>query len=316
MTRKPPMILGVLTTVVVCLLLGFAANPNYAPAAYRRIQGRHLLQSTKWPLDRNIPLPSIVFWAWERPEDFRFLNPNTAAVAFLAETIHLPSNHGSFSSSFSRGFSVSPRLQPLRIEPRTPLIAVVRIEVSPRSNRDAQDGTGAPRLAFTSSPNDVRQSVASEIAELQYLPGLRAIQIDFDATRSERGFYLELLKEVRRQLPASVPVSITALASWCIGDPWLEQLPPSTIQEAVPMLFRMGPDAADVADFLRSGADFPVAACRGSLGLSTDELLSREILTRRVPRAPASWRHKRIYVFAPRAWTPATVDSVFKEWQR
>jgi hypothetical protein len=112
-----------------------------------------------------------------------------------------------------------------------------------------------------------------------------------------------------------VPLSITALASWCIGDPWLEQLPPGTIDEAVPMLFRMGPDTANVAEFLRSGDDFRVPACQGSLGLSTDETLFSGQLKRTLFNVPSDWQNKRIYVFAPRAWTQPAAEAVLKEWQ-
>jgi hypothetical protein len=127
---------------------------------------------------------------------------------------------------------------------------------------------------------------------------------------------MSLLSDVRRNLPASFPLSITALASWCIGDSWLERLPPGTIDEAVPMLFRMGPDTAAVWRFLRSGQEFPVAGCQGSLGLSTDESLSNEVLSRHLPGMPSSWRDKRVYVFSPRLWTPSAADFVLKEWQR
>jgi hypothetical protein len=139
------------------------------------------------------------------------------------------------------------------------------------------------------------------------------VQIDFDATSSERAFYSALLQEVRRQLPASVPLSITALGSWCIGDPWLAALPPGTIDEAVPMLFRMGLDASNISRFLRTGDDFPVAACRGSLGLSIDESVSRDVLgSTLTPDSPHS-RNKRIYVFSPHAWTKTDAETVLQE---
>jgi hypothetical protein len=44
------------------------------------------------------------------------------------------------------------------------------------------------------------------------------IQIDFDATRSERGFYRALLNDLRARVPRSTAFSITALASLCIHD--------------------------------------------------------------------------------------------------
>ena len=42
---------------------------------------------------------------------------------------------------------------------------------------------------------------------------------------------------VRRRLPRDLPLSMTALASWCAGDTWIEALP---VDEAVPMLSRWG----------------------------------------------------------------------------
>lgn len=112
-----------------------------------------------------------------------------------------------------------------------------------------------------------------------------------------------------------MPLSITALASWCIGDKWLTQLTPGTIDEAVPMLFRMGPDAANVARFLRSGEDFPVAACRESLGLSTDESLSQLLLSGKLAAGSEPLRDKRIYVFAPRAWAQPAGEKILGELQ-
>jgi len=260
-------------------------------------------------------LPSIVFWAWERPEDFRFLDGSDAAVAFLAKTIILPAPGKDAHKKTDGPFLVRPRLQPLRVSSATPLIAVVRIETTSRQNLGAYSSSTNSTSAAESYSTPARELIASEIAELQNLPGIRAIQMDYDATVSEREFYTSLLSDVRGKVSASIPLSITALASWCIGDPWLEHLPPGTIQEAVAMLFRMGPDSANVAKFLRAGKEFPVASCRGSLGLSTDEPLSRDLLNAKLPNSLFSFRQKRIYVFSPRRWTAAATDSVLQKWQ-
>src|ERR1039458_2560605 len=48
-------------------------------------------------------VPPLVLWAWERPEDLRFLNPKLTGVAFLAGTVRLGPD----------GLSFPPRLQPL-----------------------------------------------------------------------------------------------------------------------------------------------------------------------------------------------------------
>ena len=67
-----------------------------------------------------------------------------------------------------------------------------------------------------------------------------ALQVDFDARQSQREWYAGVLRRVRAQMPAHMPLSITALASWCSYDgEWMRALP---VDEAVPMLFRMEPD--------------------------------------------------------------------------
>jgi hypothetical protein len=258
-------------------------------------------------------LPTTILWAWERPEDLRFLDPQQTGVAFLAKTIELSGN----SSDSGPRFTVRPRLQPLRLAAGTPLVAVVRIEV--------MTGQSRPQAVAPAIASPVRDKIASEIAALQNISSVHAIQIDFDATASQHPFYSTLLQEVRRQLRPEIPLSITALASWCLGDTWLAQLPPGTIDEAVPMLFRMGPDTATIARFLHSGEEFPVTVCQSTLGLSTDEPISRKLLTGRSltgrsltgqsPAMQANWRQKRVYVFAPHPWTPSAVNSIHKDWQ-
>src|ERR1700676_3585763 len=63
-------------------------------------------------------LPHTILWAWERPEDLEFIDPQRFGVAFLAQTLVLSSEEVIFS----------PRRQPLRVSPETELIAVTRIE--------------------------------------------------------------------------------------------------------------------------------------------------------------------------------------------
>ncbi len=208
--------------------------------------------------------PRTVLWAWERPEDLRFIDPHQVGVAFLAKTL------------FLRGAQVTvrPRLQPLLVPDGTALMAVVRVE---------SDRTEPPAL----SP-DLGSKAASAIQEAAALPAVAAVQVDFDATASERAFYRQLLKDLRARLPASVPISITALASWCLHDSWLSELP---VDEAVPMLFRMGAESHKVLLDLEAGKDFRFAVCRDSIGISTDEDL---------PRLPSG---RRVYIFHPRSWS-------------
>ncbi len=146
-------------------------------------------------------LPGTILWAWERPEKLDFIDPTRVGVAFLAKTIYL------------RGTTVvaRPRLQSLNVPDGTKLIAVARIETNRRD---------VPNLTTSQI-----ETTAAEVASLGQLPNISAVQIDFDATLSERDFYRALLVSVRGKLPVEMPLSITALASWCDGDSWLSDLP-------------------------------------------------------------------------------------------
>jgi hypothetical protein len=316
-TRAAKISGAILTLLLVCSVAGKFLRPRLAQAHARRVLHWRGGRETSFPANRRAALlPNVTFWAWERPEDLRFLLSDQAGVAFLAKTISLESTPANFSADSSPPFDVHLRLQPLRITPGTQLIAVVRIEnlSTPHAPFSFQQNQSAAH-SFPMFSDAQRALLTAEIADLQSIPGVSAIQIDFDAPASAHAFYAALLQDVRLKLPPSMPLSITALASWCIGDPWLAQLPPGTIDEAVPMLFRMGPDAANVAKFLHSNDDFPVVACRGSLGLSTDEPLSHDLLTTKSSYATFDLRAKRIYIFAPRAWTPSTAQNIIQELQ-
>ena len=217
--------------------------------------------------------PPIVLWAWERPELLDFIDPKLVGVAFLARTLYLSGS----------SVIVRPRLQPLSVPDKTKLMAVVRLE----ADRLRPPDLSLPQL----------EMVTEAVAAVGDVDGVQAVQIDFDAGVSQRAFYREVLQKLRRQLPASMPLSITALASWCIYDDWLTGLP---VDEVVPMVFRMGADQQRIRRYLAHG-DFRVAACRQSLGLSTDEP---------VPTLRAT---RRLYVFHPHAWRPAAMASMFEE---
>lgn len=185
---------------------------------------------------------AIVLWAWERPEDLRFLKADSASVAVLAATILL--NH---DRAYAR-----PRSAPLQVRPGTPVTAVVRIEMG-----------DTPAL-------DERQRVrtAGWIREIAQRPQYAGLQIDFDAPLSARPFYRALLEELR---PDFARLSITALASWCFEeDSWLGALP---VDEMTPMLFRMGPDGERLLRRLEREGRFPEPRCRSSVGISIDEPL-------------------------------------------
>ena len=223
----------------------------------------------------SAPAP-IVLWAWERPEALGFARE--AGIAVLVGTLRLAGER----------LLPSPRLQPLELPQGSRPTAVVRIE-SDLENR--------PALTATQR----RRAVAAIRAWALTLPGAATLQVDFDATVSERAFYRQLLGELRAELPAALPLSITALASWCLGDRWLGGLP---ITEAVPMLFRMGTDAEAVRATLARGTDFSEPLCRSSYGLASDEPWP--------PLEPG----RRLYLFHSQSWTPAVYDDLRRRLDR
>lgn len=203
-------------------------------------------------------LPGLMLWVWERPDDLRSLDPDVG-VAFLAQTVTIDAH----------GVRVDGRRQPLRVAEAARVVAVTRIESAPGWTPAADAG--------------MIRAVAGLVANTASLPRVRAVQLDFDARASERGFYRALVREVRAAVEPGIGLSITALASWCAGDDWLAGLP---IDEAVPMLFQMGPEHGPYRAIAQSRAA-AAPACRGAVGVS----LAEPLTTHRAGR--------RLYVFNP-----------------
>jgi hypothetical protein len=226
-----------------------------------------------WRYWRHSPA-RLVLWAWERPEDLSFVDPQRVEIAYLAATLTL------------RGSRVimRPRLQPLLIPPAMRPIAVARIESDP---------TEPPLL--TTEQNG---ALANEITKIATRPNISAIQIDFDARVSERDFYRALLADLRARLPRPLKLSMTALASWCLFDNWIDELP---VDEATPMVFRMGADQESVRTRLNAGADFRARLCQNSVGISLDEPL------------PHRLKGRTLYIFNPQPWTKSAVARAIEE---
>ena len=313
MVRQRTIFGGVATSLLVCLGCWFARIGRTESLRSSHPSGGilPLFESREeFVSPRAQQLPSVYLWAWERPEDLRFLAGKSIGVAFLAKTLFLRSRVEAIGRNEASGVEVRPRMQPLHVPAGTPLTAVVRIETP--------QGAVAPAYQESSRasvvpPEKQLARATEEIAEAARLPGVNAVQIDFDAALSEHAFYRTLLTETRNRIPANTRLSITALASWCIGDRWLDQLPPGTIDEAVPMLFRMGPGGPEIVNFVRSGKGFPVAVCKNSIGISTDEAFSRSIFSGELPFNRDSRAPKRIYLFAPQGWDPVRTAALLQE---
>ena len=216
--------------------------------------------------------PHTILWAWERPEDLSYINPEQFAVAFLAQTLTLTDKEVHFSL----------RQQPLKVNPQTRLIAVTRIETEKH-----------PALS-TAQLDEITRLILNTLK----LKNVAALQIDFDAKVSQRGFYRELLTQLRAKIPPALPLSITALASFCLSDPWIKDLP---VDEAIPMIFRMGADNNKVKTLLKNGKDFSIPLCQQSYGIATDEPLIMKFD-----------KARRVYVFkgTVSGWTNGDIDKL------
>lgn len=218
--------------------------------------------------------PNKILWAWERAENLEFIDTKIFGVAFLAQTLGLT---GDEVINF-------PRRQSLKIPPNTKLIAVTRIETAKQTGKKAE------------LSDRQREEIIRYILKTTELKDVSAIQLDFDATLSERDFYRKLLIDLRQKLPRDFPVSVTALASACIDDNWIRYLP---VDEVVPMIFRMGADEKSVKSFLAGGNDFSLPACRTSYGIAVDEPVKANF--------PGS---RRVYFFNVQAWSPKDVEEL------
>jgi Protein of unknown function (DUF3142) len=251
-----------IAALVACLL--FMNARSLAPSAGPPLgQAEATRNQSAWP--------GVILWAWERPEDLHFIDPRRVGVSYLVKTIR-------FEGST---VTVRPNLNGLRVPAGTWIMACARIE----SNGRVPSGDSTKEA----------DQLVSLLAPLAEFPNAKAVQVDFDATVSQRSFYRSLLERLRQRLPRNIPLSITALASWCEGDDWISKLP---VDEAVPMLFRMGPDGPSILFRLQSQGDFPEPLCRKSTGISTDEFVSHLVAGR------------RLYFFDANGWTQAAFENM------
>lgn len=207
---------------------------------------------------------TLILWAWERPEDLRFA-PTEVEIAVQTGFIDIAGG----------GFTAHGRRYPL-LTAHPPATALVHVQIDP-----ARPVQWTPAL---------RRLVAAAVLHYATLIPAPRVQVDFEVRASERQILLDLLADVRRGLPRGTLLSMTAIASWCDGEAWLDAAP---VDEIVPMLFRMTPGGAGLKNRLAAGGDFRNPRCRAALGIASDSP---------IPRAPPG---RRVYLFSPRSWTAA-----------
>ena len=204
-------------------------------------------------------MPRQMLWAWERPEDLRWL-PTDVGVAYVASAIKLKADVANRRL----------RAHPLRVRPDTAIMPIVHVDVSWRE---------PPILSATQKARIVDEVV--RVAQ-----GQSVVQLDFEVRHSQKAFLQEVVAEIRHRLPAHMALSMTALASWCSGDYWLGQI---QADEIVPMVFRMGTDQQNIRSQIRRDEGFPYANCNRAIGFAVDEPMLAARAARRYYFSAKAW---------------------------
>jgi hypothetical protein len=219
-------------------------------------------------------MPHLMLWVWEHPTSLSYINTHQIGVATLIATCDLQENINCYL-----------RHQPLLIPPNTYQLAVIRLQTISLDTSYLNSAYAA--------------LLAQKILEIYKTHSYRGLQIDFDATPSLRAFYQQLLLDLRKGLSKHESLSITALASWCTTDRWMENanLP---IDYAVPMLYDLDPRISMRLRFqnyylYRFTQLSPI--CRKAIGLATYE-----------PWQPVLKTSAPVFVFTKGSWQSGEVS--------
>ena len=202
---------------------------------------------------------TLVLWSWQRKDDLSFVGKDVV-VAPLVASIFVDKN----------GVSIQPRTNVLRLAKKAQIIPVIRLEI--------------PSETYVS--NDQIDTIIHHVGSFIASCKTDTVQIDFDAAKSQRPLYKNILEKLHTALP-NIKISITALASWCVGDVWIDKLP---ITHAVPMLYNLGEHADDFKKYFKDNRQWRSKKCRGHIGFEQGDIFTKP---------PRGWH---VYVFNNNAW--------------
>ena len=203
------------------------------------------------------PKIEYYLWTWERSDDLSFTGSEQTIAPLIATLIQVGND-----------VSLKPRRNPFKTRINAKILPVFRIE--------------------TYKTQSLNVAVCT-----QYLLGMiksnhyTEIQLDFDARKSQRDSYKELIDSLKKQMP-SLKISITALASWCVDDGWIEEL---DIEYAVPMLYRMGEDTNKIMHSFSFDLAWPVKKCQRNVAFEVQRMFVK-------PK-----RNAKVFLFNNKAWS-------------
>lgn len=221
----------------------------------------------------GVPARRLVIWCWDYPQDLRFVDAKEAEVAYFAGTALVKGERVFFR----------PRTKMLELNQGVVAYPVLRLETDGKAKADPE----------------IYKQVAAVMNDLRKKRCSAHIQLDFDASFQERPFYRGLLAYLKSSLPPQVELQITALASWCAADEWLNK---SLYNERVAMLFSMGRDGDRVLRELGKKRE-------NSIGVSYAE---PEVIEK-LRRSRFLDKVDKVYVFNPRPWTEASWSHMKRE---
>jgi len=248
------------------LLLGLLASFLYARMA------RQEASAPIPPMAVSQSLAQGVAWIWP---DSNGPSPASGEAASYSQAAVLVESLVFRGSGVERGG----RRQPLALPAGARFIPVIHVEA----------GASAPDEFTPVQQQAVLAAVRRQAHAAEAGGGL--LQLDFEAPARQRDAYRALVAAVREALPSGTRLSITALAHWCAQGDWLDRLP---VDEVVPMLYRLGPQAADWRRRFAQGDPGLARRCRGdALGFATNDPPSAALLDRAT----------RAYWFDEAAWS-------------
>ena len=206
-------------------------------------------------------LPAQMLWAWERPEDLRWL-PTDIGVAYVASSIQLRGEQA----------LIRRRTAPLLLTPGTAVVPVLHVDVS-----------------WHFPPTKSRQQIDTITQELVRVAGAgnrNVAQLDFEVGRSQRAFLASTIAAVRARLDPRIALSSTALASWCLDDYWLQE---SGADEVIPMVCRLGREQHALRRRIAQQHGFTQARCRAAIGFASDEPILAVTTGRHYYFSPRPW---------------------------
>jgi RNase H-fold protein (predicted Holliday junction resolvase) len=248
-------------------------------------------------------LPPLMLWVWERPDDTRSWLANSArtsksaeaddaagadlqtqriGVAVLDTTVLLRDGSATVRRR-QQALDLPPDWSAAgRLLPKAPLVTIVHVDMA----------TGAHKPALNERQ---KQTIVRALTAAAKRSPSQVVQLDFEVMHSQKPFLANVIQRSRAALPDNVALSITAQASWCVGDAWLADLP---VDEIVPMAFRMSGDVKRTQEILIHDGRFPRPECQPSLGLALNE-----------QPWPDKLRSQRLYLFNRAAWSATPMAS-------